>query len=154
MSGTGTVTITGNDTLTLNGNVFADQTFGDVSSISYPNELVKLKTGKNGNSIFALDAQGVNGNLVMRLARGSADDQFMAALVPASPANFPASTLLSGTFVKMLGDGNGTVRTDTYTLAGGVISRVPDGKENVEGDVTQGEVVYNVKFANVKRTIG
>lgn len=149
----GTMTITSADTLTLNGNVFADQAYGDISRITFPNELINLKTGKNGNTVYAQNAAGFNASLELRLMRGSSDDQFMNALILAPGVSFPSQTLLSGTFVKSLGDGQGNVLSDTYTLGGGVISKEVDGKENVDGDTDQAVAVYMVKFASATRVI-
>lgn len=149
-----TFTITSNDTLTLNGHVFNDMAVDDVTTISFPNPLVTRKTGKNGNTIYAQNAQGLNADLTLRLMRGSADDQFMQQLINTAPQDFPSTQLLTGTFVKRLGDGQGNVISDTYALAGGVISKLVDGKENVSGDVTQAEAIYNVIFASGQRSMG
>lgn len=149
----GTFTITSNDTLTLNGHVFIDQAFGDVSKVTLPNQLINMKTGKNGNTVFAANATGFNGDLELRLLRGSADDQFMQGLVLNPNSNFPETVLLNGTFAKQLGNGQGVVVYDVYTLAGGVIAKIPEGKENVEGDTEQAVVVYMIKFANCGRSI-
>jgi hypothetical protein len=149
-----TFTIVGNDTLTLNGHVFNDLSTGDVSTVNFPNQLLTRKTGKNGNTIFAENAAGLNADLNLRVMRGSADDQFLQQLINTAPADFPSSVLLSGTFVKRLGDGQGNVISDTYKLSGGAISKIPDGKENVEGDTTQGEAVYSVIFGTGSRSLG
>lgn len=147
-------TVTSNDTLTLNGHVFNDLATDDVTTISFPNALVTRKTGKNGNTIYAQNAQGLNADLVLRVMRGSTDDQYCQQLINTSPEDFPATQLLTGTFVKRLGDGQGNVVSDTYTLAGGVISKLVDGKENVSGDTSQAEAIYNVIFASGARAIG
>ena len=47
-----TDTITGQDTLTLYDRVFLDLADGDASTITYPNDMVAVSTGKNGNTIF------------------------------------------------------------------------------------------------------
>lgn len=146
-------TVTSNDTLTLNGNVFNDLAFDDVSRINFPNDLVTVKTGKNGNSAYALNTPGYNCDLEIRLLRGSADDQFMAALIVQPGSDFPSTQLLNGTFVKRLGDGQGSVVSDVYTLSGGVVRRIPDGKENVSGDTEQAVAHYMVKFASGVRII-
>lgn len=148
-----TMTVTSNDTVTLNGHVFVDQASGDVSRITIPNDLVNIKTGKNGNTVYAQNAQGFNGSLELRLLRGSADDLFMSALVLSPKVDFTTTTLLNGTFVKSLGDGLGNVVHDTYTLGGGVVSKIPEGKENVEGDTEQAIVAYMVKFASIARNL-
>ncbi len=147
-------TVTSNDTLTLNGHVFNDLSVDDVTMIAFPNDLITRKTGKNGNTIFAQNAQGLNADLTLRVNRGSSDDQFLQGIISNQPEDFPSTVLLAGTFVKRLGDGLGDVISDTYLLEGGVISKQVEGKENVSGDVTQAESVYNIKFATAKRNIG
>lgn len=149
-----TYTIVNNDTLSLNGHVFNDLSTGDVTAITFPNQLMTRKTGKNGNTIIALKADGVNADLSLRVMRGSPDDVFMQGLINTSPTDFPSTVLLNGTFVKRLGDGQGNVESDTYVLQGGVISKIPDGKENVEGDTVQGETIYNVIFSSGRRSLG
>lgn len=146
--------VTSNDTLTLSGRVFNDLGVDDVTVISFPNELVARKTGKNGNTIFAQNAQGFNADLTLRLIRGSSDDQFMQGIMNSVPTDFPSTVLLSGTFVKRLGNGQGNVISDVYTLSGGVISKPVEGKENVSGDVVQGEAIYMVKFGSAVRSLG
>lgn len=146
-------TVTSNDTLSLNGHVFADLGTDDVTTITFPTTVVTRKTGKNGNTIYAQNAQGLNCDLVLKVLRGSPDDQFMQGLINTVPTDFPSTTLLSGTFVKRLGDGQGNVTSDTYTLSGGVISKLVDGKENVSGDVMQAEATYNVIFASGQRSL-
>jgi hypothetical protein len=147
-------TVTSNDTLTLNNHVFNDLSVDDVTTISFPNDIITRKTGKNGNTLYAQNATGINADMVLRLMRGSSDDQFMQGLIAAQPADFPSTQLLAGTFVKRLGDGLGNVISDVYNLSGGVISKQVEGKENVSGDVSQGESVYNLKFASAIRSLG
>ena len=149
----GTFTVTGNDTLVLNDNVFTDLATGTTSEITFPNELVNIKTGKNQNSLIALNQAGYNGNLVLKLARGSSDDQFLNNILAAMEGNFVGTALISGSFTKQLGDGAGNVTNDVYDLAGGVISKIPGAMENVEGDVAQAETTWNIKFTNCSRSI-
>lgn len=149
----GVIVLTGNDTVVLNGHVFVDLAFDEVSRVTLPNDLVNSKTGKNGNTAFAQNATGYNGNLELRLMRGSVDDQFVSGFITQPGADFSQSQLLAGTFVKNLGDGTGGVIHDTYALQGGMVSRIPDGRENVGGDTEQAVVSYNIKFAQVTRVI-
>lgn len=148
-----TYTVTSDDTLTLYGRIFNDLADDDITTITFPNELTKVKTGKNQNTIFAKDEMGNNANLVLRLMRGSSDDQFMQTQLAASEADFVATTLATGQFVKRLGDGQGNVSRDVYTLLGGVIVRKVDGKENTSGDTAQAVSVYNMVFAQADRII-
>ena len=146
-------TVTANDTLTLSGHVFVDLADGDETILTFPNNLVTRKTGKNGNTLFAQNAPGQNCDLTLRLMRGSPDDVYMQGLINTVPTDFPSTVLLAGTFVKRLGDGQGYVVSDTYTLAGGIISKIPEGKENVDGDTSQAVAVYNVIFASGARSL-
>ncbi len=148
-----TFTVTSDDTLTLWGRVFNDFADDDVSSVSFPNNAVSVKTGKNQNTIFAKDEKGNNANVVVRLMKGSSDDQFLQGKIAAMEADFVATELATGEFVKRLGDGQGNVARDVYTLLGGVIVKRVDGKENASGDTNQGVAVYNMVFAKAVRSI-
>ncbi len=146
-------TITAEDTLTLYGRVFNDFADADASTITFPNDMVTMKSGKNKNTIFAKNATGDNGELTLRLIRGSSDDRFMRGKLLAAEQDFASVELASGEFVKRLGDGQGNVMRDVYTLAGGVIVRKVETKENTDGDTEQGVAVYNMRFATITSTI-
>lgn len=146
-------TVTGDDTLVLNGRVFNDLATDDVTTISLPNELVNVKTGKNGNSILSKNNQGYNGNLTVKVSRGSSDDQFLNSIQAAMDTDFVGTSLISGSFSKRLGDGLGNVKFDVFKLEGGVISKLVDSKDNASGDTTQAEAIYNIKFCNCRRGI-
>lgn len=146
-------TITSDDTLTLFDRVFNDYADDDVTTITFPNELVQVKTGKNQNTIFSKDEKGNNAQLVLRLMRGSSDDQFMQNLINLAAKDFVSQVLASGQFVKRLGDGQGNVRSDVYTLAAGIVTKLIEGKENVSGDTAQGVAIYNITFAKAERSI-
>lgn len=148
-----TYAVTSNDTLTLNGRVFNDFADDDTTNIVLPNDLVNVKTGKEGNSIIAQNKQGLNSNMTLRLMRASPDDQYLNSLLAASQNDFPATQLLSGSFRKRIGDGSGNVATDVYNLAGGSISKIPEGKENTSGDTAQGVTIWAIKFTNTTRSI-
>jgi hypothetical protein len=150
---TRTVSITGNDTVVLGGRVFNDFADGDNSELAFPNELMAVKTGKNGNSIYAFNASGKQSDVKLRLIRGSDDDKFLNAVLQemlADPAGF---VLLQGQITKRTGDGRGNITYDTYMMSGGVPTRNVSAKSNVEGDTEQACVVYEFKFTNNNRGI-
>lgn len=148
-----TFTITGDDTLTIGGRVLTDLADADNSTVTFPNNVVESKTGKNGNTIFAKNAMGQNADLVVRVIRGSSDDRFLQGeLTKVSSGDISSYTLLDGSFVKRLGDGAGVVILDTYTMTGGIPNKKIDGKENSDGDIEQAVSVYNFKFAQVVRS--
>lgn len=147
------VSLTGADTAVIAGRVLTD--FGDADNVDlkFPNELATLKTGKNGNAIYAANASGLISEVVLRILRGSDDDKFLNSLLAAQKADFAAFVLLTGQFVKRVGDGDGNVTNDTYIFGGGIFSKQIEGKSNVEGDTEQSLAIYNLKFANSDRSI-
>lgn len=146
-------TITADDTLTLFNRVFADLADKDVSVLTFNDDIATMTTGKNKNSLYAENQKGNNGELVLRVARGSSDDQFLNTQYLAQTVDLPSFTLVSGSAVKRTGDGQGNVVSDSYTMQGGFFMKNIDYKENVEGDTDQAVAVYRMKFALVTRGI-
>lgn len=148
------VSMTGSDTIKINGRILADLADGDCAVLTFPNELASVKTGKNGNSIYGLNESGRQSEVVLRVIRGSSDDKFLNSLLASQQNNFAGFILMQGEFTKVVGDGKGNVLTDTYILAGGVFSKATEAKSNVEGDTEQSVAVYTMKFSNAPRVIG
>ena len=146
--------LTGRDVIKINTRILNDLADGDVGNLSFPNDLVALKTGKNGNSIYAFNYSGRQCEVTLRILRGSSDDLFMnnlLALMKNDPAGF---SLLTGEFSKVIGDGSGNTKFDTYIMSGGVFKKQPDVKENVDGDTEQAIAIYSLLFSNAPRAIG
>ncbi len=148
-----TIALSGNDTVVINNRNLVDLADGDCVMLSFPNDVAQVKTGKNGNSLYALNESGRQCELTMKLVRGSADDKFMNNLLIQQTANFAGTVLMQGQFVKQVGDGQGNVAHDTYIVSGGVFTRQIDAKSNVEGDTEQSVSVYRMKFTNAPRVI-
>lgn len=145
--------ITSDSTLTLKDRVIADFADDDVSSVTFPNDIVNMKTGKGGNTIYSKDETGRNAQLDLRIVRGSPDDRFFQELIQQIESDFASFEVIFGELKLRLGDGDGNVLNDTYTLEAGIISSNVDAKDNVSGDTNQGVSVYNLMFANAKRSI-
>ncbi len=148
-----TLALTGSDTMMINNRPLADLADGNCAELTFPNDIASVKTGKNGNSIFGLNEMGKQGELKLRLIRGSADDKFLNSLYAQQQANFSGTILLIGEFIKKLGDGAGNITNDTYISTGGVFSKGIEAKTNVEGEAEQSVAVYTMKFSNVVRVI-
>lgn len=148
-----TNSLTGNDTLQINDRVLVDFGDGDIATLAYPNELVSVKTGKNGNSIYAFNETGKQVDVEIRVLRGSPDDKFFNSLKLGMQSDFPAFTLLTGEFVKRVGDGLGNVNREIYSLSGGIFSQSVDSQANVEGDTEQAIAIYRLKFTNAPKSI-
>lgn len=149
-----TVAMTGKDTITLNGRIFNDFADGTVAELTFPNDLVNLKTGKNGNTIYALNNTGRQCEFNLRLLRGSSDDKFLNALYLSQQGDFASFALIAGELIKNIGDGAGNITLDSYILSGGAIKRSVDAMENSDGDTNQSVAVWHLLFSNAPRSIG
>lgn len=146
--------LSGSDTIVINGRVindFADQNVGD---LSFPNNVAVVKTGKNGNSLYALNTTGLQADLKLRIVRGSADDKFMLALYNSQQNNFAGFVLMQASIVKQLGDGLGNITYDTYACIGGIFVKAQPVISNPEGNTEQNITMYEIMFSNAPRSIG
>ena len=141
-------TVTGNDSLILDGKVLNDLANGDCVSIEYPNDSVSVQKGKNGNTIFSFNSQGEIINVTIRcLVNGETDKYLNNKYIQykQSPTSF---VLLNGTFTKRTGDGAGNETKKVYNVTAGVISRPPSAIDSSEGNTDTAVAVYNLVFAS------
>jgi len=148
-----TIALSGNDTVVINNRIFADFADGNVAELTFPNDIANVKTGKDGNSIYGLNESGKQAELKLRLIRGSADDKFLNGLLAQQQLNFAGFPLMTGQFIKKIGDGRGNIQSDTYITSGGVFSKQVEAKSNVEGESEQSVAIYTLKFSNAPRVI-
>lgn len=144
--------LAGNDTIQINDRILTNFGDGDVLNLTYANNLVTAKRGKNGNTLFALNATGVIADVELRIIKGTPDDKYLNSLMLGQAADFPSFALLTGTFTKRIGDGASNVTSETYQLNGGVFMKAIDDKENTEGNTDQLIAVYRLQFANSDNT--
>ena len=148
-----TVAMSGADTITINGRVLNDLATGTCVELTFANQIADLKTGKNGNTIYTLNTTGLQAEAKIHVIRGSSDDQFLLNLLVQQKNNFSGFVLMTGEFIKKLGDGQGNVASDTYVMGSGIFIKEVEAKTNVEGDVDQSTAVYSLKFSNAPRSI-
>lgn len=148
-----TVAMSGNDTIILNNQLLNDLADGDCVDLTFPNEIMTVKIGKNGNAIFGLNQMGTLAEVKIRVIRGSFTDKFLNNLLVQQNSNFSGFVLLFGQFIKKIGDGAGNITSDTYILSSGAFSKEIEAKSNVEGEATQSVSMYSIKFANAARAI-
>lgn len=149
----GSQALSGNDSIILNNRPITDLADGDCAHLTFPNDIANLKTGKNGNSIYGLNESGKQAELKLRVLRGSADDKYLNNLFSQQQANFAGTILMTGQFIKKIGDGQGNIASDTYITSGGIFTKAIEAKSNVEGDTEQSIAVYTIKFSNAPRII-
>lgn len=147
------VSLTGDDVIAINGTTLVDFADGDTAVLDFPNDITMAKTGKDGNSIFAFNNTGRQCTLVLRLLRGGADDTFLNNLFNLYVNNPAAFVLLTGEFIKNVGDGQGNITQDIYLLSGGLFKRGVNVKENADGDVEQAIAIWNLLFTNAPRSL-
>lgn len=147
------VSLTGDDTIVVAGRVLTNFGDADNASLAFPNELATVKTGKNGNAIFALNEMGRQADIILRIIRGAPDDLFLNTLLVRQRQDFATFILMTGQFVKRVGNGLGAVAADTYLMQGGIFSKQVEAKSNVEGDTEQSLSIYNIKYAQAIRSI-
>lgn len=149
-----TIALTGNDTIIIDGlPLDFGLATGDVATLTFPNDITSATTGKNGNSIIALNETGKIAELSIRVLRGSSDDKTLNSKFRTMEADLPSFTLLTGSIVKRIGDGISNVVEDTYALSGGSFSKRVETTSNVEGDIEQGVSIYNIRFTNSSRNL-
>ena len=152
------VSLTGGDTIILSklgaqDRVMKDFADGDSAVIDVPNNLLEIKSGKNQNAIIAFNASGQVVPAVLRIIRGSSDDKFLNSELTSYKRNPAGYIMLSGNFIKKVGDGTGAITNETYKLMNGAVQKYPVVKENMDGDTEQAVAIYNLIFARVDRII-
>lgn len=149
----GSATLTGKDTIILDGRILNDLANTDTCTLEFPNNLVEAKAGKNGNVIYAFNASGKLVNVKLRILKGSSDDKYLNSRLLQYQSDPAAFVLFQGVFIKRAGDGKGNVTNDIYVITGGIISKIPMTKENVEGDTEQSVSIYEMVFGNADRNM-
>lgn len=147
------VAISGSDTTVINDRVIANLADGTPVEISFPNDVMTVKVGKNENALFALNANGSVAEVTIRVPAGSEDDKYFNGQLQQMLANPAGFILMDGEFIKKVGDGKGNISNITYVMGSGVFSRNVDAKDNVEGDVEASVAVYKLRFAKAIRVI-
>lgn len=147
------VALSGSDSVTINNRIFSGFGTGEYGTLSFPNKIANVKTGKNNNSIYAYNATGQNFEFVLKLIRGCADDIYLNGLLAGQQSNFAGTVLMIGEFVKQIGDGQGNVTNDTYLISGMVFDENVGAKSSAEGDTEQSEVVYHFRGSVAQRVL-
>ena len=149
-----TFSLVGSDSLYINNRLLINLPHGEVAKVTYSTDLVTVKTGKSGNTIFAQNSSGFQATMELKLTRGSADDKYMQTELTSYRDDATGYVLMNAEIVKLIGDGEGKVKSDNYVLAGGIISKQVEVTSNVEGDVEQAVSSYTIQFAVCTRVVG
>jgi hypothetical protein len=148
-----TFSVLGDDTIKIGNRILADFGHGEIAKVSYSTDLATVKTGKNGNTIFAQNASGFQATMELKVLRGSSDDKFLQSLLTLYRSTPTTFVLQNAEIVKKIGDGTGVTISDTYILTGGIPTKQIEMIVNVEGDVEQALSVYTFIFATSDRAL-
>lgn len=146
------VALTGNDVTIIGDRILEDLADGDAILLDFPNNIAEAKKGKNRNVIIAFNATGEQVTCTIRILKGSPDDKFLNQELNSYRNNKAGYILLSGEFTKRAGDGEGNIVNEIYTVTAGFIQKIPNSKENVEGDTEQGVSIYQLIFSSTDRS--
>lgn len=147
----GITAVAGKDVLIINGQVLSGYADADAIKFEPQGPIAQMKVSKDGNSIYSMQYSGIAGKLTLRLVRGCFDDQTLNGLLQQWIGDPSTFILMSGSYVKRIGDGNGQVLNEVYQLAGGVFEMIPGAVSNMDGSIEQSVTVYNFLFRNDAR---
>lgn len=142
------VSVTGSDVAQINTQVLSTLADGNAWELAFDQDLAAVKIGKNGNTIYAKNEQGRGCTATVRILTGGVDDKYLNALMQEWISDPSSFQLLTGMFVKLVGDGNGNIESNVYQCSGGVILKQPATKTATEGDTDQSVKTYMIRFGN------
>ena len=143
--------VAGKDVLIINGQVLTGYADGDAIKLEPQGPIAQMKVSKDGNSIYSMQYSGIVAKLTVRLVRASFDDVTLNGLLQQWIADPSTFVLMSGSYVKRIGDGKGNVTSEIYQLAGGVPETIPEATSNMDGSTEQSVSVYTFMFRNDAR---
>lgn len=143
---------TSHDIIEIDGEVVVALGDGDTATISYPNDIMAMKTGKNGNTVAAHNEMGREAELVLRVIKGSYDDKRINSKVIKWKARADDFEPIKGTFTKVIRTDTG-ITNEVTTLKFGIPVRVVETRENVEGDTEQCFSQYTIRFGDSNRAL-
>lgn len=142
------VSLTGADTIQIDSRVLRDLADLDCVKLTFPNDVAAMKVSKNGNTIYALNETGKIVECEHRVLLGSDDDKYLNSRLQEMKGDLSGFILLTASFAKRVGDGQGNLSTKIYQCTGGVFKKQPEAKTSAEGDTEQSVAIYTISFHN------
>jgi hypothetical protein len=149
----GSVSLTGADTIQVDGRILNDLADGDCVALTFPEDLAKVKASKNGNTIYAFNSMGRVTECTIRVLVGSDDDKYLNSRLQTQQQDFSTFILATGSFAKRVGDGAGNIAAAVYQMTGGIFTRQVESKTSTEGDTDQSVAVYKITYGNGQKAI-
>lgn len=149
----GSVSLSGADVIQLNGRILNNLGDGNPVELTFPNDAFMVKTGKDGNTIYAQNNTGSQCEAKIRVLLGSSDDAFLNGQFQTAQNDLSSYILMTGQFSKRVGDGLGTTKTKVYQMQGGIVKKAVSAKTAAEGDADQSIAEYTVVFGTAPASI-
>lgn len=143
---------TSHDILEIDGEIITALGDGDTATISYPNEVMAMKTGKNGNTVAAHNEMGREADITLRVVKGSYDDKRLNSKLIKWTGRADDFEAITATFTKVIRTDTGITNEVTSLKFGIPVKRV-ETKENVEGDTEQCFSMYTIRFGDSSRAL-
>lgn len=147
------VSLTGQDTVQIDGIIFETLGDGTPFDVTFPNDLGMVKAGKNGNTLYAKNEMGRIADITVRVLLGGTDDKYLNGRLIQWIQDPSTFTLLTAMFVKRVGDGEGNIESKIYNCTGGFFKRQVEAKTSAESDTDQSIAVYQLTFGNCQVSI-
>jgi len=148
----GTLSLTGADSIYFGSRLLTSFSAGEVAKLTYANDLATVKTGKNGNTIYAYNASSSQSSLEIKIIKGSDDDAYLQERIQGYRSNPVGYIVDLVNITKSYGDGGGRVTNEQFLLQAGIPTKQVEATVNVEGDTDQAIAVYTWTFANTLRS--
>lgn len=141
-------TLSGKDSLILDGELIEDGADADCVTIEFPNDSALITRGKNGNSLITKNEQGKIINITLRVCLNGKTDKYLVNKLSQFNNDPTSYATISGTFTKRTGDGQGNLTKKIFDLTGGVVVKNAGTMDSTVGNVDSVVSVYNLTFAN------
>lgn len=143
---------TSHDIIEVDGEIVTTLGDGDTATIAYSNDIMAMKTGKNGNTVAAHNEMGREAELTIRVIKGGYDDKRFNSKVVKWKNRADDFEPMTATFTKVIRTDTG-ITNEVTTLKFGIPVRVVETKENVEGDTEQCFSQYVIRFGDSNRAL-
>jgi hypothetical protein len=146
-----TSAITQLDTLQINNQVISTFANNDCGKVTFPNELVEIDVGKNGNVLAAINFKGFICDFEIRLVMGASDDQYLNGLLNQFMSGSPSFN--TGFFTKNFVDANSNVVSASISVQGGFIQKAPEMIISANGNIEQTVALWKLRFGYWNRVV-
>lgn len=143
---------TSHDIIEVDGEIVTTLGDGDTATITYPNDVMGMKTGKNGNTVAAHNEMGREAELTIRVLKGGYDDKRFNSKHIKWKNRADDFEPMKATFTKVIVTDTG-IANEVTTLKFGIPVRAVETRENVEGDTEQCFSQYTIRFGDSNRAI-